>query len=79
MFNVDTIVNEENTVNIRGSKAVGEPPLLLGISVFMAVKNALRFVSGGEIPKINAPATGEEILMRLTRYVEKSAEVPVVA
>ncbi|HJW94489.1 MAG TPA: xanthine dehydrogenase molybdopterin binding subunit [Thermoanaerobaculia bacterium] len=65
VFNVDTIVNEENVVNIRGSKAVGEPPLLLGISVFMAVKNALRYMSGGEIPKINAPATGEEILMRL--------------
>jgi len=71
VFNVDTIVNEENTVNIRGSKAVGEPPLLLGISVFMAVKNALRFVSGGEIPKINAPATGEEILMRLTEYATR--------
>ncbi len=63
IFNVDTIVNEENTVNIRGSKAVGEPPLLLGISVFMAVKNALSYVADG---KINAPATGEEILLRLT-------------
>src|SRR5581483_4979154 len=71
IFHVDTIVNEENTVNIRGSKAVGEPPLLLGISVFMAIKNALSYVSGGRIPKINAPATGEEILMRLT-----AAQVP---
>ena len=79
VFNVDTIVNEENTVNIRGSKAVGEPPLLLGISVFMAVKNALRFVSGGEIPKINAPATGEEILMRMTAYAHEPADVAVGA
>ncbi len=66
IFNVDTIDNEGNTVNIRSSKAVGEPPLLLGISVFMAIKNALSFVSNGAIPKINAPATGEEILKRLT-------------
>jgi xanthine dehydrogenase large subunit len=79
VFNVDTIVNKENTVNIRGSKAVGEPPLLLGISVFMAVKNALRFVSGGEIPKINAPATGEEILMRLTEYATREEAAEVVA
>jgi xanthine dehydrogenase large subunit len=79
VFNVDTIVNEENTVNIRGSKAVGEPPLLLGISVFMAVKNALRFVSGGEIPKINAPATGEEILMRLTKYAQRLQPSEAVA
>ena len=32
------------------------------------IPRALRFVSGAEIPKINAPATGEEILMRLTKY-----------
>jgi len=75
IFNVDTIVNEENTVNIRGSKAVGEPPLLLGISVFMAVKNALSHVSHGEIPKISAPATGEEILKRLTEYATRPAAV----
>ena len=41
IFNVDTIDNNANTVNVASSKAVGEPPLLLGISVFMAVKNAL--------------------------------------
>jgi len=68
IFNVDTIDNDANTVNIRSSKAVGEPPLLLGISVFMAIKNALSFVSNGAIPKINAPATGEEILKRLAAH-----------
>jgi xanthine dehydrogenase large subunit len=68
IFNVDTIDNNANTVNVASSKAVGEPPLLLGISVFMAVKNALSFVSNGAIPKIDAPATGEEILKRLTEY-----------
>ena len=66
VFNVDYIENEANTINIAASKAVGEPPLLLGISVFMAVKNALSYVSNGAIPKIDAPATGEEILLRLT-------------
>jgi xanthine dehydrogenase large subunit len=68
VFNVDWIDNDTNQVNIRSSKAVGEPPLLLAISVWCAVKNALSFVSGGEIPKLNAPATPEEILMRLTAY-----------
>ncbi|MDQ6802503.1 MAG: molybdopterin-dependent oxidoreductase [Acidobacteriota bacterium] len=68
IFNVDTIDNNANVVNVASSKAVGEPPLLLGISVFMAVKNALSFVSNGVIPKIDAPATGEEILKRLTEY-----------
>jgi len=64
VFNVDWI-DVENPLNIRSSKAVGEPPLLLAISVFMAIKNAL----GGR--KINAPATGEEILLRMTEYARK--------
>jgi xanthine dehydrogenase large subunit len=67
VFNVDWIDNE-NPLNLRSSKAVGEPPLLLAISVWMAVKNALSFVSGGAIPRLHAPATGEEILRRLTEY-----------
>ena len=41
---------------------------MLAISVWMAVKNALSFLSNGEIPKLHAPATGEEILMRMTAY-----------
>jgi len=73
IFNADWIENDGNTVNLRSSKAVGEPPLLLSISVFMAVKNALSYVSGASIPKINAPATGEEILMRLTQYQHPAA------
>ena len=67
VFNVDWI-DAENPLNIRSSKAVGEPPLVLAISVWMAVKNALSYLSGGEIPKLHAPATGEEILMRMTAY-----------
>jgi xanthine dehydrogenase large subunit len=79
VFNVDWIENDANTVNIRSSKAVGEPPLLLGISVFMAVKNALSYVSKDAIPKIDAPATGEEILMRLTDYKKSAAATPQIA
>src|SRR5207237_3079450 len=63
VFNVDWIKNDQNQLNIRSSKAVGEPPLVLSISVWMAVKNALSYVTN-EIPKLHAPATAEEILMR---------------
>ncbi len=69
VFNVAWI-DAENALNIRSSKAVGEPPLCLAVSVFMAVKNALSHVSGSEIPKIDAPVTGENILMRLTHYTQ---------
>ncbi len=69
-FSVDWI-DVENPVNIKGSKAVGEPPLLMAISVWCAVKHALRFVSNGEVPKLRLPATNEEILMRLTEYTKR--------
>jgi xanthine dehydrogenase large subunit len=65
VFNVDWIENDENTVNLRRSKAVGEPPLLLAVSAWTAVKHALSFVTNGAIPALDAPATNEEVVMRI--------------
>ena len=67
IFNVDYLPIE-NSVNIRGSKATGEPPLLLAISVWTAIKHALSFASNGAIPQLELPATNEEIVMRLASY-----------
>jgi xanthine dehydrogenase large subunit len=50
------------------SKAVGEPPLLLGASVWTAVKNAISYRSKNHIPAITSPATHEVILMELAKY-----------
>lgn len=69
------IDNPNNTVNVRGSKAVGEPPLLLGIAVWAAVKDALIYAANGQVPKLNLPATGEEILMRLTELKNTGASL----
>ena len=67
IFNVDWI-EQDNPVNVANSKAVGEPPLLLAISVWCAVKHALSFLSNGDVPKLRVPASCEEILMRMTEY-----------
>lgn len=67
IFNVEFFKNEENTVNVKKSKAVGEPPLLLGISVWTAVKHALSFVSKNRVT-LNTPATNEEIVMRIAEF-----------
>jgi xanthine dehydrogenase large subunit len=74
VFNVDFLDHPENPLNLYGSKAVGEPPLLLGVSVWAAVKHALSFAAGGRIPRLNLPATNEEVLCRLA---ELSGELPV--
>jgi xanthine dehydrogenase large subunit len=71
-------IDVENPVNIRGSKAVGEPPLLTAISIWCAVKHALGFISNGKPARLRLPATNEEILMRLTEYqVSKSESLKV--
>ena len=50
---------------IHRSKAVGEPPLMLGTSVLMALSHALQAVSARKTyPNLNAPATPERLLMQ---------------
>ncbi|MGB0504711.1 MAG: xanthine dehydrogenase molybdopterin binding subunit [Pikeienuella sp.] len=54
--------NRENT--IRRSKAVGEPPLMLGVSAFLALQQALN-AAAGEWRGLDAPATAERLLLGL--------------
>jgi len=68
-FKVDFITNNDNECNVHRSKAVGEPPFVLGISAWTAVKHALSFRGDG-IVNIKSPATNEEVLMELTRRID---------
>ncbi len=52
--------NTEDTVN--KSKAVGEPPLLLALSTFFAIRNAISYAKNNNTVKLIAPATPENIL-----------------
>ena len=53
--------NAEPTVH--RSKAVGEPPLMLALSVFSAIGRAVSAVAGHKLfPRLDAPATPERIL-----------------
>ena len=55
--------NPREPDTIHGSKAVGEPPLLLSFSVFLAIRDAISSVADHRIdPPLQAPATAEEIL-----------------
>jgi xanthine dehydrogenase large subunit len=52
--------------NVFGSKAVGEPPLMLGISVWEALRDAIAQARGDGLPvRLDAPATPERILRAL--------------
>jgi xanthine dehydrogenase large subunit len=52
--------------NVFGSKAVGEPPFMLAISVFEAMKNAVANArADGGVVQLTAPATAENVLTAL--------------
>ncbi|MEO0997649.1 MAG: molybdopterin cofactor-binding domain-containing protein, partial [Pseudomonadota bacterium] len=58
---LESAANREDTVH--RSKAVGEPPLMLGLAAFHAIKDAV--AAAGDYraaPRLNAPATPEAIL-----------------
>jgi xanthine dehydrogenase large subunit len=75
-FRIDFLAGATNERNIYSSKAVGEPPLLLGVSAWAAVKHALSSVVAGEIPQLRLPATNEEILMSITELVSRQPSSP---
>jgi len=64
VFNVKLLENADNEEKtIFRSKAVGEPPLLLAISHFLALKEAIKASSDMSNPQLlNSPATPAEIL-----------------
>jgi xanthine dehydrogenase large subunit len=59
--------------SIHRSKAVGEPPLLLPFSVFLALRDAVSAVGAHRVdPPLAAPATSEAIL-RAVNHVQNQA------
>ena len=66
VFNVDLYDNENREETIYRSKAVGEPPFMLGISAFLALSHAASSV-GEAYPALNAPATAEELWRAMGR------------
>ena len=72
---LESAANREET--IHRSKAVGEPPLMLGISVFHAIKDAIAsLAAAGESPRLDAPATPEAVLLAIEE-LRASSRAPV--
>jgi xanthine dehydrogenase large subunit len=78
IFNVklaDWSENREATVH--RSKAVGEPPFMLGMSVLHALSDAVASVADYRIcPRLDAPATPERVLMAVERLKREAKELP---
>ena len=65
-FRMSLFDNENREPTVFRSKAVGEPPLMLGISVFRAISDAIASLADYRIlPALNAPATPERVLLAI--------------
>ncbi len=72
-FRITLLPNAAQEGTVRGSKAVGEPPLMLAISVREAIRDAIAATGlRGEI-SLSSPATCEAIY-RATRIMPESAD-----
>ena len=69
IFNVEIYkkgMNIEKVVN--KAKTTGEPPLMLAMSVFFAIKDAIASISNYQkTPDLDAPATAEKILLSIKK------------
>ena len=66
VFNVSLWDGSNQAETIFRSKAVGEPPFMLGISAFLALSDAVS-ACGPAYPALDAPATCERVLAAVKR------------
>jgi xanthine dehydrogenase molybdopterin-binding subunit B len=77
VFNVSFLQHATQSNVIHGSKAVGEPPLMLAISVREAIRDAVAAFgpAGGEV-QLSSPATSEAIYMAIQRRLQNRNGMP---
>lgn len=74
-FRVQLLDGVPNPNTIRRSKAVAEPPLMLALSPWLAIKDALSAVGNHEIePEFSLPATNEVILLSVENLRRRMRE-----
>ncbi|NMF90957.1 xanthine dehydrogenase molybdopterin binding subunit [Aromatoleum petrolei] len=79
-FRVRLFRNRNREDTILGSKAVGEPPLLLSFSALLAIRDAIAAVGDGRIdPPLRAPATPEAILDAVDAVRAQFSAAPAAA
>ncbi len=81
-FRVALLQNVPNSNTIRRSKAVAEPPLMLALSTWLAIKDAVSAVANHDIePEFSLPATNEVIVLSVEQIKKQMAgrDVEVLA
>ena len=78
VFNVELMEGHPNSMaSIYRSKAVGEPPFMLGISVWSALRDALASLADyREAPRLDTPATPERVLLAAEALRSRHSDWP---
>jgi len=77
-FRVSLLQDVPNPTVIGRSKAVGEPPLMLSLSAWLAIKDAVSAVDGHTVePEFSLPATNEVILLSVEHLRKKQWGTPM--
>ncbi len=66
-FRVSFLEGAPQSAAVFGSKAVGEPPLMLAISVREAIRDAVAAFGAGDIVTFDSPATPERVFFAVRR------------
>jgi xanthine dehydrogenase large subunit len=75
---LENFPNREDT--IHRSKAVGEPPFMLGVSAFLAIRDAIASCGATyDLPLLRAPATPEAVLQALSSLSARNDLPPPAA
>jgi xanthine dehydrogenase large subunit len=73
-FNVTLFAGRNKEDAVYRSKAVGEPPLMLAISVLHALRDAIAACGNGwTVPRLDTPATPERVLMAIEALRARAA------
>jgi xanthine dehydrogenase large subunit len=73
VLNVDLLQRAEEPGVVYGSKAVGEPPFMLAISVREALRAAVAAFGSGGVVELGAPATPEAVFWAVEKQRAKAA------
>lgn len=79
VFNVNFLERAEEPGVVFGSKAVGEPPLMLAISVREAIRDAVAAFGNGGPVDLPVPATPEQIFFAIRRARSEAASLTLDA
>ncbi|HTY36063.1 MAG TPA: xanthine dehydrogenase molybdopterin binding subunit, partial [Bacteroidota bacterium] len=79
-FRVELLKDATNPNAIHGSKTVAEPPLMLSLSTWLAIKDAVSAVCRHERePEFSLPATNEVILLSIEQLRNPATSETVIA